>query len=247
MFGRKVVIAIAVVLAVGVGRSHGGDEPWFSTANEIAHAYKYQVQLGARLRNPLKPEQCSYGQKDFPASYRGRQLAVPCRFISETTRQLRGLLESGAAKYLFPMDVDHGDFAVPADLWAAKYKMLPAEEILPKLLREPQLVAVYHTAVHSYPDANHGDSAANHLGQKRTVVGFYDGRPNQVLAKRSHMEFYFEPEGLVRLGGFTMMGHQLGELVFLAGETVVVFDISFDNDRAATDVPSAIEVSALTK
>jgi len=122
--------------------------------------------------------------------------------------------------------------------------MLPAEEIIPKLLREPQLVAVYHTAVHSHPDATHRDPAANNLGQKTTVVGFYDGRPNQVLAKRSHKEFYYEPEGLVRLGGFNMMAHTLGELVLLAGETIVVFDMSFDNDRASSDVPSAVHVIA---
>jgi len=82
MFGRKVVMAIAVVLAVGEGRSHAGDDPWFFTAHEIANAYKYQVRFGARLGNPLKPEQCSYGQKDFPASYQGRPFAAPCRFIS---------------------------------------------------------------------------------------------------------------------------------------------------------------------
>ncbi len=247
MFGRKVVIAIAVILAVGAGRSHGGDDPWFSTANEIANAYRYQVRFGARLRNPLKPEQCSYGQKDFTASYQGRQFAAPCRFISQTIRQLRGLLESGAAKYLFPLDVDHGDFAVPADVWEAKYKKLPVEEILPELLREPKLVAVYRTAVHLYTGENHKESVTNIWGQKRTIVGFYDGRPNEVLPKRAHKEIYDVPEGWVRLGGFNIMGHQLGELVFLAGETVVVFDMSFDNDRAAPDVPGVINVIARTQ
>ena len=247
MFGRKVGIAIAVVLAVCEGRSHAGDDPWFSTANEIANAYKYQVRFGARLRNPLKPEECSYGQKDFPASYRGKQFAAPCRFISETMRQLRELLESGAAKYLFPLDVDHGDFAVPADVWEAKYKKLPAEEILPKLLREPKLVAVCRTAMHLYPVKNNKESATNIWGQKRTVIGFYDGRPNEVLPKRSHKEFYYEPEGLVRLGGFTMMGHHLGELVFLAGETAVVFDMSFDNDCAAAPVQEIINVRTRAK
>jgi hypothetical protein len=247
MLGRKVVIAFAVILAVGAGRSHAGDDPWFSTANEIAHAYKYQVQFGARLRNPLKPEPCVYGQKDFPASYRGRQFAVPCRFVLETTRQLKELLASGAAKFLFPLDLDHGDFGVPAEVWEAKYKMLPAEDALPKLLHDPQLMTVYHTGVHSHPDLTHRDSAANNAGQKITVVGFYNGRPNQVLAKRSNKEFYYEPEGLVRLGGFTMMAHQLGELVLLAGETIVVFDMSFDNDRAASHAPSATNVIARSK
>ena len=247
MFGRKSVITIAVALAVCVGRSHAGDDPWYSTANEIAHAYKYQVQFGARLRNPLKPESCSYGQKDFPASYQGRQFAAPCRFISETIRQLKELLESGTAKYLFPLDVDHGDFAIPADVWEAKYKKLPTEEILPKLLREPKLMAIYHTAVHLNAEANRKESATNIWGQKRTVVGFYNGRPNEVLPKRSHKELYFQPGGLVRFGGFTMMGHQLGELVFMSGETVVVFDMSFDNDRAAIDVPSEVTVTARTE
>jgi hypothetical protein len=247
MFGRKTVMTLAVGLAVCVGRSHAGDDPWFSTAHEIAHAYKYQVQFGARLRNPLKPESCSYGQKDFPASHQGRQFAAPCRFISETIRQLRELLESGTAKYLFPLDVDHGDFAIPADVWEAKYKKLPAEEILPKLLREPKLMAIYHTAVHLNAEANRKESATNIWGQKRTVVGFYNGRPNEVLPKRSHKELYFQPGGLVRFGGFTMMGHQLGELVFMSGETVVVFDMSFDNDRAASDAPSEVTVTARTE
>ena len=247
MFGHKTVITIAVALAVCVGRTHAGDDPWFSTAHEIAHAYKYQVQFGARLRNPLKPESCSYGQTDFPASYQGRQFAAPCRFISETIRQLRELLESGTAKYLFPLDVDHGDFAIPADVWEAKYKKLPTEEILPKLLREPKLMAVYHTAVHLYGEGNHKEPATNIWGQKRTVVGFYNGRPNEVLPKRSHKELYFQPGGLVRFGGFTMMGHQLGELVFMSGETVVVFDMSFDNDRAVIDVPGDVTVTARTE
>jgi len=247
MFGRKTVMTLAVGLAVCVGRSHAGDDPWFSTAHEIAHAYKYQVQFGARLRNPLKPESCSYGQKDFPASHQGRQFAAPCRFISETIRQLRELLESGTAKYLFPLDVDHGDFAIPADVWEAKYKKLPAEEILPKLLREPKLMAIYHTAVHLNAEANRKESATNIWGQKRTVVGFYNGRPNEVLPIRSHKELYFQPGGLVRFGGFTVMGHQLGELVFMSGETVVVFDMSFDNDRAASDAPSEVTVTARTE
>ena len=44
-----------------------------------------------------------------------------------------------------------------------------------------------------------------------------------------------------------MMGYQLGELVFMAGETVVVFDMSFDNDRAAIDDPSEVTVTARTE
>ena len=69
-------------------------------------------------------------------------------------------------------------------------------------------------------------------GKKRTVAGFYDGRPNQVLS-RSGGEVDHATEGLVWLGSLTMMGHFLGELAFVANDTVVTFDLSFDSDRAA--------------
>src|SRR6266540_620235 len=134
MFGQKVVIAITVVLAVCKGSSYAGDDPWFFTASEIAKTYKYQQQFGARLGNPLKPEDCSYGQTEFPASYQGKPFAAPCRFIAETIRQLRELLESGAARYLFPLDVDHADFGVLLDVWNNKYDKLPRENIFPALL-----------------------------------------------------------------------------------------------------------------
>jgi hypothetical protein len=57
----------------------------------------------------------------------------------------------------------------------------------------------------------------------------------------------FEPEELVRLGSFTMMGHFLGELTFVANETVVTFDLSFDNDRAAAPTAVVVTVSAVAK
>ena len=129
-------------------RGFGPDYPllkdrWFFTANEIADAYRYQQQFGARLRNPLEAQTCFEGKPEFAASHQGKRFVAPCRFVEETIRQLRDLLESGAAKYLFPLDVDSANLAVPADVYASKYEQLPREEILPALLREPTLVAIY--------------------------------------------------------------------------------------------------------
>jgi hypothetical protein len=236
MFRLSSFIGVAFILAVSSEQSFAKDDRWFFTATEIADAYRYQQQFGARLRSPLEPEICFRGKKDFGASYQGRSFSVPCRFVDETIRQLRELLESGAAKYLFPLDVDFADLAVPADVYASKYKQLPREEILPALLREPMLVAIYHTAVHLNPVGDKG-AGMSVWGKKRTVAGFYDGRPNQILSARSDGGVDCEPEGLVRLGSFTMMGHFLGELTFVANDTVVTFDLSFDKDRAA--VPAA--------
>ena len=84
-------------------------------------------------------------------------------------------------------------------------------------------------------------------GKNRTVAGFYDGRPNQILSPRSDGGVDYEPEGLVRLGSFIMMGHFLGELTFVANDTVVTFDLSFDNDRAEAPTADAVTVSAAAR
>ena len=247
MITGKIVIAIAALLAVGEGPSHAGDDRWFFTASEIAAAYRYQEQFGGRLSNPLKPEQCYYGEQEFAASQQKRQFTAPCRFITETIRQLRELLGSGAAKYLFPLDVDRASFAVPRAVWEAKYKKLPSEKILHALLLEPTLVAVYTTALHLDRAPSNKESGTSGWGKRRTVVGFYDGRPNQLLARRLDGKLYSELAGFVQLGGFTLMGHFLGELTFVAGESVVMFDISFDDDRAAAPVTNIVSVSARAK
>jgi hypothetical protein len=247
MFKVRLGIAAAFVFAASFGQAFAKDDRWFFTANEIADAYRYQQQFGARLRNPLEPETCFDGKPDFAASYRGKRFVAPCRFVGETIRQLRELLESGAAKYLFPLDVDAADLAVPADVYARKYKQLPREEILPALLREPALVAIYHTAVHLDPEVGDKGTGMRAWGKKRTVAGFYDGRPNQVLSPRADGGINYKTEGLVRLGSFAMMGHFLGELSFVANETVVTFDLSFDNDRAAAQSADLVTVRAAAR
>jgi len=247
MLKLRSFISVAFVLAASFGQSFAKDDRWYFTANEIANAYRYQQQFGARLRTPLETQTCFQGKKDFAASYQGRRFVAPCRFVGETIRQLRELLESGAAKYLFPLDVDSADLAVPADVYASRYKQLPREEILPALLREPTLVAIYQTAVHLNPEVSNKGSGMSVWGKKPTVVGFYDGRPNQVLSPRADGGVDYEPEGLVRLGSFTMMSHFLGELTFMANDTVVTFDLSFDNDRAAVPIADIITVRAATR
>jgi hypothetical protein len=233
MFGSKVITAVAVALAFCEGSSHAGDDPWFFTADEIARSYKYQQQFGARLRNPLKREQCLYGGNEFTASHQGREFVVPCRFITETLRQLREMLQSGAAKFLFPLDVDQAALGVPVEVWNEKYAKLPREDILPALLHEPTLVAVYHPALHLTPAVMKTNPATEMWGLRRTVIGFYDGRQTEVLSPRSDGVLAYKPEGFHWLGGITVMAHHLGELQLINGETVVTFDMSFDDDRAA--------------
>ena len=247
MFGPKFFLAIAALVFVLNGHAYSGDDPWFYTTDEIAIAYKYQEQFGARLRHPLKPEECWYRQKEFIASYRGRQFAAPCRFISETIRQLKELRESGAAKYFFPLDVDHAHLSVPMEVWESKYSKMRPDEVLPVLLREPSLAAIYHTAQHLNSGPVHTGFATEVWGQKRTVLGFYDGRPNESLAQRSDGSLNHAPMEYQWIEGFTVLAHVLGELQMVVGSSVVMFDLSFDDDRAAAPTTAAVKLSARVK
>lgn len=247
MFNFKSLASVAIVLAGSFGQSFAKDDPWFFTAKEIANAYRYQQQFGARLHNPVEPQACVHGRIEFAASSQGRRFVAPCRFIAETTRQLRELLESGAAKYLFPLDVDYADLTVPADIYESKYKHLSSGEMLPALLHEPALVTIYHTALHLTPEPGNNGSQTSVWGEKRTVSGFYDGRPNQLLARPMEGGGYDQPAGLVRVGSFTMLSHFLGELTFVAGETVVTFDLSFDNAGAAAPAADIVTVRATAR
>ena len=238
----KSKLIVVFVLAASFGQCFAGDD-WFFTADEVAKAYQYQRQFGARLRNPLDAQPCLEGKKNFGASYQGQGFVAPCRFVDETIRQLRELLESGAARYLFPLDVDSADLAVPVEVYVSKYQQLPREKILSALLRERKLVAIYHTATHLNPEPDDKESGMRAWSNKRMVIGFYDGRPNQFLSRRPAGNVDFEFEGLVRIGEIRMMGHFLGGLTLVANNASVSFDLSFDDDRAAA--PSA-EVAAVT-
>jgi len=225
-----------MILAAFAGQAFAGsDDPWFFSADEIASAYRYQQQFGARVPNPLDPQACFRGEKDFTASFGGKRFAAPCRFVNETVRQLRALLESGAAKYLFPLDLDSADLAVPAEVYASKYRYLRKDEILPALLREPSLIAVYHTAVHVDP-APSDKAAEGQWGKRRTVAGFYDGRANRILPSGSDGRTDYDAEQLIRIGSLSIMSHFLGELTLISGDRAVTFDLSFDSDHAAADL-----------
>ncbi len=238
----KFFMNMTLVFVVFVGELCASDNPWVFSADAVAVAHRYQRQFGARLGHPLDPKDCLYGQKEFAAAYRGKRFLAPCGFVSETTRQLKELLESDVAKYLFALDVGSARLAVPADVYAKKYRRLPREEILPALLREPMLVAIYHAGLHLDSASSAKEDGFDLWPQKRTVIGYYDGRQNRVLPKFLGRQAYCESQGLVEVAGFDMMEHFLGELAFIAHDTAVTLDISFDDDFAEVPPSNMVRV-----
>ncbi len=215
-----------VALVLFSGRVYAADGTWFFTADEMKIAYRYQENYGKRLAHPLKPTQCFYGATEFMASFQEQQLSVPCHFITETIRHLRESLELGAVKYLFPLDGDHADLLVPSELWGKKYKNLPGDKWLAEILREPSLVAVYYTGQHLKLNA-----ATAAWKQRRNLIGYYDGRPVQILRPEADGSEAML-KSYSRVADFYFLAHRLGELAFSAKGKPFVFDVSFDNDLA---------------
>ena len=211
-------------------------DTWFFTAEEVEAAHQYQENYGERIRNPLPARDCMFGQNEITAKYNGTQFFVPCRFIMETTRHLKEMLAVGAAKYLFPLDADHAHLAIPMELWATKYSKLPSEQILSALLREPQLVALYHTAEHleiSDPKTGAVNEAAKAWKEKRNVLAFFDGRPIRILPPHPAGHGVGMPAGYNSYGGFNFLANPRGELFIFHNNKVVTFDVSLELEDEA--------------
>jgi hypothetical protein len=156
----------------------------------------------------------------------------------ETTRHLKQMLENGAARYLFPLDADHAHLAVPTELWAETYSKLSIGEVLPALLREPKLIALYHTAEHltiADPTNVAASDATAKWRAKRNVLGFFDGRPLKILPPRPDGAAHDKPERYENVGNVYFLGHWLGEIAFSANGKAVSFDMSFNED--SSDAP----------
>jgi hypothetical protein len=231
-------ILVIVFFLNSTGPALGMDNGWYFTPVEIANAYRYQEQFGSRLRHALNPHGCYYGKSEFVASFQGKQFLAPCRFITETTRHLKQMLENGAARYLFPLDADHAHLAVPTELWAGTYSKLSIGEVLPALLREPKLIALYHTAEHltiADPTNVAASDATAKWRAKRNVLGFFDGRPLKILPPRPDGAAHDKPERYENVGNVYFLGHWLGEIAFSANGKAVSFDMSFNED--SSDAP----------
>jgi hypothetical protein len=206
---------------------------WFFSAQEIGAAYQYQENYGNRMTNPLPAQGCTFGKADFTATYRQMPLRVPCRFISEVSRHLKEMLDLGAARYLFPLDADHAHLAVPVEVWEKKYSKMSASHLFEALLGEPQLVALYHTAEHLDPGVltAHQDDDVQSWMKKRNVLGFFDGRPLQVLPADPAGFGVGLPDGLFGYGGFNFLANHRGALMIFQANKAVAFDVSLEAEE----------------
>jgi hypothetical protein len=222
---------MAMVLGATSAAAQSARDSWYFSAAAIGAAYQYQENYGGRMRNPLPAFSCMTGNADFTATYQQIPVRVSCLFVNEVMAHLKDMLDIGAARYLFPLDADHAHLAVPADVWAEKYSKLSSAQLMAALLREPKLVALYHTAEHLEHGA--GENGADDAGVRRwraqrNVLGYFNGRPLQVLPAHPQGFGVGMPDGLVSYGGFNFLASPRGELMILHGQRAIAFDVSLE-------------------
>jgi hypothetical protein len=232
-------IATGLLALLPIYRAWANDEGrydgWYFTAEEIRAAYSYQESYGERLRNPLRASGCMLRGGEFSARHGKTAFLVPCRFVEQVTRHLKEMVDQGAARFLFPLDADHAHLGVPMSSWKEKYQYLSADEVVPALLRDPGLVALYHTAEHlRVTDRKTGevDFEAKAWLDKRNVLGYFDGRPITILPPQAAGQGASMPEEYYSYSGFSFLASSRGELYLSVGTRMVVFDIAFDATHA---------------
>jgi hypothetical protein len=153
------------------------------------------------------------------------------------------MLAIGAARYLFPLDLDHAHLASPSDLWEKKYSKLPRDKALPALLEEPGLAALYHTAEHLTtidPKTGQENTEAKAWRERRNVLGFYDGRPIEILPSHPTGIGVGVPEGYESFAGFNFLASPKGQLYIFLATKAIPFDITFEiGDIRDEEFPAA--------
>ncbi|MGE5303011.1 MAG: hypothetical protein ACM3TN_06755 [Alphaproteobacteria bacterium] len=235
-------LAILLPLAFATVRANPYRDTWYFSGDEIEAAYRYQLNFGERISHPIKGRNCLFGEKNIQVAYRGRQFPLSCRFVTQTISQISQMLEVGAAKYLFPLDADHAHLAVPKNLWEEKYSKLAPAEILPAILQDPSLVALYHTAEHlaaADPVTGKVDPKDKAWKEKRNVLGYYDGRRIKILPPNPAGAGVGLPDTYHSYGGFRFLASPGGQLNLFYKNGAIVFDISLDFGETSDD-PSSV-------
>jgi hypothetical protein len=74
------------------------------------------------------------------------------------------------------------------------------------------------------------NTAAKSWQEKRNVVGYFDGRPIQILIPHANGQGASMPDDYYSYGGFTFLASPRGEIYLARGLSVVTFAIAFDAD-----------------
>lgn len=241
MFSIQYLTIVAVLLPCFTAQADCRSDPRSAAAIGTEAPSRHQPQFGDFRSRPLKPFECFSGEADFVASVRGRRFLAPCRLITQTSEHVKKIFASEGAKQAVALDIDHAHLAVTAEIWDEKYRNLHRDEILPVLLRDTSLVAIYHSVCHT-PIADRKNAGTT----GPTFVGFYDGRSIQQLPSGKAGSDPAQAQYYRTFAWFNTSVTKSGDLVLSANGESAAFDIFFDDEDPPAPVPDIVDVSTRT-
>ncbi|MBI2023512.1 hypothetical protein HYT01_03050 [Candidatus Giovannonibacteria bacterium] len=209
-----------------------GPESFYYTADEIRAAFGYHYNHGKRLECPI-----SWAGAGYHTVSGGEDIAISDAFVKKVEEHVKQMFEAGAARYLFMPDAGHAHLILPREK-AQKYLALPTMlQKLKAVLEDAELGALYHTA--EYLSVHPGDASDVYEWKaKRNVIGWFDGRPINILPPHEFGHGLGAPDGFTTVSNFDISAHREGifYLVPSPDSSGVIqgmsFDISFFNTGA---------------
>lgn len=203
---------------------------WFYTLEEMERVYESEYNASEKLLKNIFRRNGErligiIGEEEFE---------VPPEFIDKLLRQLKDMLEQKTAKFLFRLDAFHGHFFINEEKYK-NYSELSAIGQAREMLKDGDLGVLYHNSEHGkFLD----DKTANltqeekELKEKRNVVGWYDGRPIEILPLPRGKRMAANTPGSELIPYLKFAAHKDGAFAISKkdNEEEIRLDISFDDN-----------------
>ncbi len=193
-----------------------------------------RIYLCAQPRQPhaFKPNRDGSADGAIMRAKKAHPVRVPAVFVRAVILHIEKVLSGTEARFLYPIDFNHGHFSVPKEGFQEKYGSLwdagDYTRLMQGVLADPELQVVYHSQEHVQPKE-----------PPREFIGTFGGNPG--ILRTDTM-----PGGLAEYDasrqsvyGFEFLAHPRGAYVLRDGTR---FDISLSGFELATSYLDRIGV-----
>lgn len=202
--------------------SRYGKDGWFFTPEKMKEIYEQEYNGEKILRNLVFKK-----DGEWFGLYDGKEFKVPQEFFDITLLHLKAMLEQKVARYLFRLDAFHGHFFVPEDKYS-KYAPLKNFNETRLLVEDKNLGILYHNSEHLKPNA---DLESAKIHSKRNVIGWYNGRPIEILPLPTKTKSTAESTPGRNIGlELKFAANKDGEFSVIVDEKEIRLDFSFDDN-----------------
>lgn len=207
---------------------------WSFTREDIKKIYEKEYREEERLKNPIRVEDGRY-----VGSRAGKTFEVPKEFIQHILNHLEQMLEKGYAEYIFRLDAYHGHIFIPGEK-PNNPEDIKEDELIAEFTKKGELGILYHNAEHlalrNPPETGEIDPKAEELISKRSVLGWYDGRPLELIYPKESVRKKLKesncaeiPDGCYELDSIHFKATKNGEFIIRPNGKEIKIDISFDD------------------